>query len=218
MPTLQPSPSRGLTQPPPYESQGSTNDSGSGPYMLLSTHHLNVSGGVSSQSQSAQEQYPRPDPYVDALTHTESLRQLCMQCRESDRQRILHLGELVSALTQLMRKARTLNALDVEEEEEQLKDLTRLVVCCLSFAHRSQYTRSNVVKIDTFLDSASASAQRRFVWKRAHLLLLDVEVRSVTRLSLFARPTSIQKRLAEEHVASSLRAARQGEQLFSVML
>lgn len=179
MPSLHPftSASRRFTQPPPYEGNSIDDESTPGSLTLLSTqhHHHHVSGSIPIFPQSTHEQYPLPDPFVGALNHVEKLQQLCLRSKESDRQRILHLGELVTALTQLLRKARLLNALDIEEEQEQLEDLT-----------------SNISKIDSFLDSASASAQRRTVWKRAHVLIMDIE-----------------KRLAEEHVASSLTFARQ---------
>jgi len=37
------------------------------------------------------------------------------------------MGELVGGLIQLLRKARVLEALDIEEEQEQLQDLVRCV-------------------------------------------------------------------------------------------
>jgi hypothetical protein len=44
---------------------------------------------------------------------------------ESDGLRILYLGQLVTALMQLLRKARLLDALDLEEEDQQLKELKK---------------------------------------------------------------------------------------------
>jgi hypothetical protein len=71
------------------------------------------------------EHYPRPDPFAEALRRAEGLQQLCTQCKDSDKKRVLHLGELVAGLTTLLRNARLLNALDTEEEQEQLQDIIR---------------------------------------------------------------------------------------------
>jgi hypothetical protein len=87
--------------------------------------------------------YPKPDPFVEALRHTVSLQQLCLQCRnakDGDQQRILYLGQLVTALTQLLKKARELDALDREEEYEQLKDLQTFVIPLV----RSQHSPMNL--------------------------------------------------------------------------
>lgn len=69
-----------------------------------------------------QQPYPRVDPYVEALQHTVSLQQLCSRCND-DKLRTLYLGQLVTAVTQLLRKARVLDALSTREELEQLQDL-----------------------------------------------------------------------------------------------
>jgi len=133
------------------------------------------SASLATAATASPPPYPKPDPFVEALRHTVSLQQLCLQCRnakDGDQQRILYLGQLVTALTQLLRKARELDALDKEEEYEQLKDL-----------------QTNVKKIRTMSqDITAAAAHRQFIWNRAHHLLVD-----------------IQNRLAEEHVATGLK-------------
>jgi len=75
-----------------------------------------------------QEPYPHHDPYVDALKHVDHLQKLCMQGRDSDRSRVLHMGELVTGMVQLLRKARMLDAMDIQEEQEQLKDILMCVL------------------------------------------------------------------------------------------
>lgn len=64
--------------------------------------------------------YPRPDPFILALQHCSKLQRLCQSSKESDRNRMIYLGELVGGLTQLLRKARELGALDENEERQQL--------------------------------------------------------------------------------------------------
>lgn len=96
------------------------------------------SEGVSSAQPEAGnstrlEPYPKPDPFVEALQHTVSLQQLCTRCIENDGLRSLYTGQLITALTELLRKARTLGALDLEEEAQQLKELRKLAFILFEF-------------------------------------------------------------------------------------
>ena len=121
------------TLPPPYGSQEDIQliDTSSSLHLLASPRshsngyvpaHSVIANIVNGSSQTA-EPYPRPDPFTEALRHTKILQELCARSKDSDRQRVLRLGELVGGLTQLLRKARELDALDVEEEQEQLREL-----------------------------------------------------------------------------------------------
>jgi hypothetical protein len=69
--------------------------------------------------------YPAPDPFVEAIEHNIKLQKLCTKCQDGDKLRTLHMGEIIVALTQLLRKARQLDALDPEEEIEQIEKLVR---------------------------------------------------------------------------------------------
>lgn len=161
------------TLPPPYDSQEDiqlqsiSNSSSSAHILAIPRSHSDgylpaypMIANIASGS-SQEESYPRHDPFTEALRHTESLQGLCARCKDSDRQRVFRLGELVGGLTQLLRKARELDALDVEEEQEQLRELI-----------------INAEKANTSRDSTStASAQRRLVWIRAASLLVDIQNR-----------------------------------------
>lgn len=101
-----------------------------GPNSITSTtQNTSSTQAVPQQQSSARpspskyEKYPPPDPFVDALQHAVSLQQLCGRCMGNDASCTLYMGQLITALAQVLRKARELDALDPEEEESQLKEL-----------------------------------------------------------------------------------------------
>lgn len=121
--------STGTLPPPPYDSQEDLqpldNPSASTHLLPLARSHGYVTPHAPNSVNGSRltEPYPRPDPFTEALRHTESLQELYARYKDSDRQRAFRMGELVGGLTQLLQKARQLDALDVEEEQEQLQDL-----------------------------------------------------------------------------------------------
>jgi len=163
--------------PPPLPSSSSSNSQSSlRPQSVAQTSVRSFasgseglsSGRLEAGNNNQHEPHPKPDPFVETLNHTVTLQQLCTRCMDNDALRALYLGQLITSLAQLLRKARELDALDLEEEEQQLKDIR------------------NIVKK---INGGQAIIQRQYLWKRSLALLQDM-----------------QNRLAEEHVASGLRA------------
>ena len=130
---------------------------------------------VPTEPRRAPEPYPKPDPFVEALNHAKALTTLCNEHQVNDKLRILHLGELIVGLTQLLTKSRQLDALDPEEEHDQIVKMIRCVMGD-ELNNPTHAVPSDIERINAIPDHNKAVIQRTAFWKYVQALLEDIKV------------------------------------------